>query len=287
MVNARFACWSGWIRIYLGLVWVSIFRKEDIASVWYRFLWFCRGGIDWDVDRMWRGGLQSFRRYWFVHAYVILMAFAPLVNLVCERAVAAGNRASAVRMLMPVIALVFCWSFLAEIRYVKWLMPMSNGVTQLSGYTLIGIYCVARITRLYEQELRVVTWQWFPVAVISASFCAVGHFGFYDSPVMLIFASSLFFIFKRIKISAGSRVTGFINLILPSVFAVYTIHTNLPALTWMVEFDQRWYSILGEYIGGVGMALFTGVFVFVLSVFLDLPRRLLVSGIKRIGKVAK
>ena len=97
--------------------------------------------------------VTTFRQYWFLHAYVILLIFAPLVDGVISSTRMDLSRSAVLKAMTPILVLVFVWSFLGEVRILSPFIPISNGLTQLSGYTLIGIYVGARLLRLYDDRL--------------------------------------------------------------------------------------------------------------------------------------
>ena len=80
---------------------------------------------------------------WFLNAYVIVMCFAPMVNLAIDR--------MTVKELYPLVLVAFGWSFATTLpiwRYV----PSSPGLTAYSFLTLLGVDVVARfVRRIYDE----------------------------------------------------------------------------------------------------------------------------------------
>jgi len=229
------------------------------------------GSVNGIVDflRLW---LDVFRHYWFLHAYVIMMMFAPLVDHTIEYAKKVGGRSYAVKNLTPVLALVFVWSFFSEIRWLKWLVPVSNGITQLSGSTLIGIYVAARLIRMYEEYLHLRTTTLIILVLGIGAFISLGHFGFYSSPFALVFAAGLFLLFRRLP--QGIAGNKFILLMSPSMFSIYLIHTNRAGL---ILLKKIYAGVMNCADMGILTVFVVGIIVFVLSMGIDMPRRIALS----------
>lgn len=158
--------------------------------------------------------LNTFREYWFVHAYVIMMIFtnclpSPPSPPVCMHTHTKGMFLHIFHHVnantWAILGLVFVWSFLGEVWYSKWLVPKSAGLTQMSGYTLIGIYLAARLLRTYESLLPKNAIIWLLCALGFGGAVSCLHFGFYNSPFQLISAMAWFLAFKGLKLNKGYR----------------------------------------------------------------------------------
>lgn len=96
------------------------------------------GGNGFNVQSMFKG----FCSFWFIHAYVLMMLFAPLVNH-------AVDDRRAVRVMVPFLVAVFGWGFLGRFPIVNRFVPKSIDLDMYSGLTLLGVYAVARLARIY------------------------------------------------------------------------------------------------------------------------------------------
>ena len=63
-------------------------------------------------------------------------------------------------------------------------------------------------------------------------------------------------------------------MLTPSLFAVYLIHTNVPALSVMKQCEERVFGYCG--MGGVSIVM-TAIAVFGVALAVDVPRRLLMA----------
>ena len=150
---------------------------------------------------------------WFLHAYVVLMALAPLVNSSVEEK---GWRAA-----WPLLLVVFGWGFARTLPVVRGYIPTTAGLVYYSGITLAGIYVAARLVRKYDlmqkMSLRVTSGIFFASLIV----CSAGA-GEYNSPAALLLSLSTFRFFLALKV--GNGLSRFIALVSPSMFFVYLVH---------------------------------------------------------------
>ena len=264
---------SGWYGVKFS--WLKVLRLYGVAAYGAIVSGAIAGllGDVHDAHQMLLLMLNNFRAYWFVHAYVIMMMFAPLIDIAVSEPF--PHRGSAI------LVLVFIWSFLGEVRYVKWLVPVSAGLTQLSGYTLIGIYFAARLLRKYESRLQLIRRRSLLCAAVFGLIVSVLHFGFYQSPFQFLFAASLFMMFKKLPIGNSPKTCHILRLLTPSVFAVYVIHTNSTGIYLLKALDQ---ILMHEMPSGIVVTFLVGIIVFFVSAVLDMPRRLLLKCGKILAK---
>ena len=107
----------------------------------------------------------------------------------------------------------------------------------------------------------------------TAILCSVGHLGFYNSPVAVVFAGSAFLMAIRFKLHSD-----LLNYLGPSMFSVYFIHLGscFANVGLMIAIADRLSSAIWRF-----PALLIGtVVVFLLCVAVDIPRRLLVDALK-------
>lgn len=105
--------------------------------------------------------------------------------------------------------------------------------------------------------------------------CWMG-FKHYNSPFSLMFAGSVFFLFKWLP---DSKLIGRISIWLaPSIFSVFLIHANTYGSDCFIRFERFLITDLGW---NYYLACFTvAVSIFGICIFLDMPRRLVVRLIR-------
>lgn len=86
--------------------------------------------------------IHMFRSAWFLWAYVLMMALAPLVDRALEGGVGRG-----LQFLAPLFLTVFVWGFLSARPVLRDVLPITAGINAYSGLTLLGVYAGARVIR--------------------------------------------------------------------------------------------------------------------------------------------
>lgn len=206
---------------------------------------------------------------WFLHAYAVLMCFAPLVN----RCLNAENKRGALEVAIPMIALVFGWTwFSGECKILKVPFPCSTGFESHSWLTLLGVYVVARLYRVLKFE-RFIKW-WMVIVFVPAITVATafyrGILGSYNSPQIIFFTLLVFWSFKQMKVSSfWSKAIAFVA---PSLFAVYLLHYGPYG---RLIYEHFVYLKLSTCCPVVILSALLAVAVFVLSLLADAPRRFL------------
>ena len=148
--------------------------------------------------------------YWFLHAYVLMMCLAPLVD-------GAISRKGAIAVAMPLLVAVFVWGDLPSLPFFgKLNIPVTPGLEAFSGLTLLGAYVAARIYRLYGLERM--RSRWIVVIIpILVCFAALGM-NEYNNIVALLLSAMFFTAFDKIRLPPWmSRV---VVVLSPSVFAI-------------------------------------------------------------------
>ena len=197
--------------------------------------------------------------YWFLHAYVLMMCLAPLVD-------GAISRKGAIAVAMPLLVAVFVWGDLPSLPFFgKLNIPVTPGLEAFSGLTLLGAYVAARIYRLYGLERM--RSRWIVVIIpILVCFAALGM-NEYNNIVALLLSAMFFTAFDKIRLPPWmSRV---VVVLSPSVFAIYLLHQ--PEIDFEVGIVRSWIDRgCNIYIAYFAAALT----VFFLAMAVDLPRRL-------------
>lgn len=262
---------SGWYGVRFSVrKLIKLYGLVAYASlVILLFGWFL-GAINGSLLQFW---IRNFRGYWFVNSYAILMMFAPLVDYVIDDIDTSKWRGSkAFNATIPLLLLVFVWGGLRTLPYFMNILPEKSAPGPYSGYSLLGIYLAARLIKKFNYGTTIATSKLIITIVFCEFGCALG-LGEYTSPVSLIVAGGLFLLAKRIQVTPiVGRVVVFI---VPSLFVIYLLHDNLVA--------QRCMTALQEWLNGKGSESFawiaTGAIVFFSCLAIDLPRRLIATGI--------
>lgn len=223
--------------------------------------------------RAWgREVLALFKGYWFVHAYVLMMCMAPLVERVFTDAQSSPQgRRAALSACVPFLVTVYGWSFAMLIPVVQNLVPRTEGLVSFSGVTLFAAYLVGRLYRVFDWD-NLLKGRWLLPAALVGGFVAslwYGLFARYNSPFLLVFAVGLFWTFRRIRVSDGfASVLGWFT---PSVLSVYLLHCNLYGYRVLGFLEERVRSCL-DWDYAVFFVLATVAFVG--GFLLDVPRRI-------------
>lgn len=236
--------------IFCAVVMTTILMRSDYVAVQF--------GSTWTAQFF-----RMVKNYWFLHAYAVMMMFAPLVNSVVDRPFTVESKHEVFWSLLPVVVLSFGWSFAATFRCTESWMPRSSGFGAYTGLTLIGTYAVARYCRWSGCLSKI------PLGyslVIFAICCALATFklGRYNSPVALLMAALTFKWAIGLRFQM-SRLVRAMALLSPSMFSVYLLQVNDFMFPFIADACKR--------TGGYGILVVT-VSVFVVLAALDLLRRL-------------
>ena len=209
---------------------------------------------------------------WFLWAYVLLMCFAPIFESVFS------NQEKVVALIFPILFVVFVWSYMSMWPMLKGRIPAPVGFSPRSFLTLIGIYLVARMVKIYNVDSRLPVWSIMVIGGVSVGGAWIG-FGHYNSAFALGIALSGFALFSRLRIpSSRARI---VIWCVPSLFPIYLLHANSFGFPLLVKVNE-WY------IDGCHIPLYIGHFLTSLTVFcvcliVDQIRRGAVYGVKKAG----
>lgn len=250
---------SGWFGIQPRLLRLSElgFQTLFLGSFIYIILKLF-GHVDtWGFDEWVR--LFTFRRgIWFVNAYIVLYAFAPILNCFSEYA----DRQTYKKVLIAFFLLQTFFGFVKSEEF------FSSGFSPLS---FMGLYLLARYAKLYPNKY---TNMWtlhkgfiflcasllttiFAMAIVS--YTGQGGWTFYHYSSPLVILSSFYFFLLFTEKQFKNKV---VNWTAASAFAVYLIHSD-PLLfdTYYTDTIRAWYT--NDYIS----VFFVKTFVFILIVF--------------------
>lgn len=222
---------------------------------------------------------------WFLHAYALMMCFAPIVNLAVDQVKKDGVRKIA-EAFLPLLVVVWCWGFGLTLPIGKDMLPVTDGLDVYGGITLLGIYAAARLCRecsLFNcLRLKWVLW----IIPVLWALTGIG-LGDYNSPFAFALAACMFVVFgKALRSVNGESWFGrVISFMSPSMFSVYLLHTHDFGFSLIKQVE----SILVNT-GGVNAhisILLTALVMFVGAFLLDLPRRLAVGLVGKFVTIRK
>lgn len=226
--------------------------------------------------------LSIFNGYWFLWAYLVLMIIAPLIN----RGMAVCSRAELLKMITPIILLVFGWNWLACVLPVKFgvVLPSPKGFGSHTYLTLIGIYIVARASRLLGLDARDLRRYVLIVMLVCLSVVWVdGRLGTYNSLFSVGLAGGIVVLCSRRHLSRWLSKS--VRLLLPSVFPVYLYHVSPWGNDLLKETAAQLVSL--GVPNGILVWMPVCALIFTLSLLLDVPRRFLVALAMQISECVK
>ena len=212
--------------------------------------------------------------WWFLWMYLVLMAFAPVVNALFDENNLGGR---VMCKLVPLLLVVYIWSYAATtIPVLKTVLPKVQGFSSFGVLTFIATYVFARASKLFEEKIRT---KWLLlVAVVSGVFCWIGFYH-YSSPFALMFAGAMFYLFKRLPQHRIIDVLGRIAFILaPSMFPIYLLHTNVLGFEMLRMMEDYLISLGWNY---YLMVFLVAAIIFSSCIVLDVPRRLVVGLLRK------
>ena len=258
---------SGWygcrfsLKKVFRLLGVGLFCATAV-TVWLE----ASGGAD---STLWNGVrhlVQVFRSYWFLHAYVVLLVVAPLINPLFEREYNAQADRSVMILIMPFLGLAFGWSFLATLRVCQTWLPIPSGLGSYTSLTLAGVYVAARYCRWSGCLDRIPIFAQWAILLVSLIASSVG-LGRYSSPVALLASVFSFSLFANRKYPGV--LCGAASWMAPSMFSVYLLQTNDMGIAVAKKITSLPYPH-GCLVIMTALAFFFG------GVLMDVPRRLIV-----------
>lgn len=201
---------------------------------------------------------------WFLWAYLMLMALAPMVDPLVET-IKSTRRIDAV---VPLLLMVYVWSYAAKVPMLNEYVPQKDAVLSVP-IIFLAIYLIGRICAVCEIEKRIHGWHFAVALPILMAVTALGLHHM-NSIFAVLLSAMMFMLFKRV---ITLRNGGGVSWITPSLFSVYLIHTNGAGFelihrmeAWAFEEHKFWFYPTTFC---VAMVLFLG------CILLDMPRRLI------------
>lgn len=204
--------------------------------------------------------IRIFGDYWFLHAYVLMMICAPLVDNALEKTVN-------LKMFIPLFAAIFVWGFAQSLPVIGKIVPQTSGLSNYSGFTLLGIYVLGRMYRKLRLDERMNILFVAVASIVLAILCSIG-LNEYNSPSAALLAGACFYMISKVKLN--KFVAKMVLVIAPSVFAIYLLHqpgTFFSQRMFVIDCVNRGWNIYMIY-------AVCGVIAFCGSLIIDIPRRI-------------
>ena len=264
--NILRACVPGFAIIsgYFGIKFKvsKIFRLYAVAAVCLLILALVNlivGGASWRLQ---------LGHWWFLHAYVIMMVFAPWIDAIFET----QNVNKVVFSTLPFLFVVYIWGGGMNFNHIAPYLACPDGVSEYSFSSLLAAYIVGRFLYVFKIEKKVS--KKAIVFLLLVVLCVVGssrlYLAHYNNIVCQLEAALLFILFTKFRIEG--RLAKVVDLVAPSCFSIYLTHLIVPMPS--VGFQPRAFlaKCAGCVAGGGGQLMATLVVVGCCFV-LDLPRR--------------
>lgn len=248
----KFSC-AKVVRFVLVAIWCAL-----VSSLIAMVMTGDRGSI-----------VASLRGYWFVWSYLVLMCLAPILN----RALECNWRIG-----IPIVVVVFCWSYLSIMPVIKLYVPSCIGFGPATPLTLVGVYCAARMFKLAGIEDRIKLRCLILVLPLAMGLAALG-FSHYNSPVSFAVASIGFVAFNRLHVSG--RASTIITFITPSLLPIYFLHQSFGGYGMILP-SMRFFQDAMSFAVPISW-ICTTLLVFSVCFTIDLIRRFLVLCIAKIS----
>ena len=150
--------------------------------------------------------------YWFVSGYVILYIFSPLLNKL-------------IKLLSKNLHIIIILILMVVFFFLN---------NQIMFFFVL--YLIASYIRKYD--INLFNKKWFAITLFFASFILLPltkilfniDLSFVDSPLVVICAVSMFYMFKNIKKLGHNK---FINTIASTTFGIYLLHDNPYVRKWL------------------------------------------------------
>lgn len=252
---------------YFGIrfAWRKLLLLYGVAAFCAAIGAFVQWGVMGDMHVV-SNAFTYMKRFWFLHAYAVLMLVAPILNLVFSL-----KGRDLLPVLAPAMFLVFGWSYCFEIGHLKPYVFETAGLGAHTSLTLIGIYLAARWFQSSDIENCIPNWLLGLGVLLMLPVAAIG-LAPYNSVFAFVMASFLFLIFKR-HVSCGEWP----GVLAPSMFSVYLLHVTAPGLALIRHFVVSDVCVGGGYL----RMLVVAIVLFSMCLAVDLLRRLVLAGCRR------
>lgn len=211
-------------------------------------------------------GLLKIRGWWFLWAYLVVMLLVPLMEYGNPDKRKFGSAA------VPVIALVFVWSYAIKLPFFRDVLPSPVGFGPLTFLTLFGVYVFARMFRLCALDRKINPSVYVVGGFMAVLLAARGEW-WHNSLPMLFLAMTWFVVFSRLRLpDILGRILAWCG---PSMLPVYILHCNDTTSVLWKDFSDYLTSNCG--VPSFLSSFVIAVVVFLLCLFVDALRRVIAS----------
>lgn len=222
--------------------------------------------------------LKATKVYWFLWAYIALMMIAPILNMAIECAKTMDKK-RVLMAIVPLICLVFGWSYIRGIPQTMELLPDVAGAGGSAFLPFVGIYVMARIANEFDVFERIKNLYLVGVVAVGVVVAAVGIGHHMNSIFALITACVAFRLIKHMQFKLPTFIDKIVTMIIPSMFSIYLLHTHMFGFGFLRRVDEY---LVGTYNLMPWVAcVVSASAIFVLGIVLDIPRRIVWSLIFR------
>ena len=219
-------------------------------------------------------------RQWFLCAYLMLMLFAPFLNMAFEQVKL--SRSNWYGAIFP-LTVIIIWNWLGNLN--PWLEygPYTPGLGSYTFLMMLTVYSLGRVSRIKcdsgSSGAKVPTWKIGVAAFANLVILVCGwrlKLGEYCSPFAMSMSILAFFLFKRVVVPR--RLETVILFIAPSMFSIYLLHAHTVGAVCI----KRMQNLCLE--SGMSHYLFiplSAIVVFSSCLALDLVRRAVASPLSK------
>lgn len=264
----RFSC-SKLVRLYSIALYASLLAPF-VGGAWLH-------GHYWnEVVRVWHadGG------FWFLHAYAVLMIFAPIVEPIFLACRSKEGARLAMRSLLPLCVVVFVWGMSLNFSHLKSIIPYTRGLEGGSFLTLLGVYVIGRAFRVFAVECSRTAALVTAVLSFIIISCSKTYLAHVNSILSVALVAALFVLFKSVRMP--NMVACAVLDVSPMMFAVYCISGTIYFPFTAPEFFSivEWMKGSASVVGVPASLMIAAVGSFVCGLLFAWPQRIIARLLK-------
>lgn len=280
--NVLLACVPGFVLItgYFG----AHYRLSKIVRLYALAFWCLlltaflgmSGEYVREVIRLWRPQYG----WWFLHAYVVMLVISPAIDGFLGKTWE-NDRSQIFLWTIPFLFVVFVWGWLTTFNSLKCVVPSPKGLHAFSFLTLMGVYVVGRIVRLYRLDEKCSQCGAIVGLIICVALVSMSGYNLasYNSPIQVLLAFFCFVVISKIRMKRNLQRS--VELVAPSMFSVFLLHVII-YFPGMSRCDYAFINFLMEFLIRRGINWYLSSVIVAIACFsacllLDLPRRVIVA----------
>lgn len=259
------------VKSIVNLLFCCLFYSVGVRLVYYTVGWLSGNQLQFGF---WESFLFISNSVWFVADYLMLMIFAPILNVFVEKV---SNR-----MLVTTVSLMLFFAF----YFGLFRGVLVEYISGFSFVTFILLYMIGRTLRQNKEWIErhigfLAIWGGYIVGLVGllmlviyagiqgkASYYYLDHLGTsriftYTNPFLILSAICFFWLFAKKEF-----YTPMINKVSKSVFAILLIHTNPVSITFYNKYFKYLYEHM-SFAQYLGVMFVSCIAVFALSILID------------------